>query len=350
MQLSELMLLCTNLQKHVLDLEKAKDAQAKEITVLKKRVQKHNEDLMFDTGVLDSDEMFVDATTGEKEEQSTKVDAMEVSTAEPVTTDVEVVTTASEAVSTAGVEDSVAPIILVTTAATTLQISKDELTLAKTLMEIKAAKPKVVTTAATTVSTESKAKGVSIQEPSKTTTRAVITPSKVQAKDKGKAIMVEPEIPLKKKDQIALDAELAFKLHAEEQAELEKIQKERNAQEEVNIAIIEKWNEVQAKIEADMELTQRLQSEEQEQYNNEEKAKLFMELLEKKRKFFARKKEIEKRNRPPTKAQQRNLIYEKDKYFCGYGYGYRDVREKSGKTQQKLLKAVLKECGDELGI
>ncbi|GJT29980.1 hypothetical protein Tco_0910255 [Tanacetum coccineum] len=38
MQLSELMILCTNLQKQVLDLEKAKDAQANEITDLKKRV------------------------------------------------------------------------------------------------------------------------------------------------------------------------------------------------------------------------------------------------------------------------------------------------------------------------
>ncbi|GKD71454.1 hypothetical protein Tco_1325544, partial [Tanacetum coccineum] len=40
MQLIELMILCTNLQKQVLDLEKAKDAQAKEIAGLKKRVQK----------------------------------------------------------------------------------------------------------------------------------------------------------------------------------------------------------------------------------------------------------------------------------------------------------------------
>ncbi|GJW70445.1 hypothetical protein Tco_0127362 [Tanacetum coccineum] len=39
-QLTELMLLCTNLKKRVLDLEKAKDAQAKEIVDLKKRVQK----------------------------------------------------------------------------------------------------------------------------------------------------------------------------------------------------------------------------------------------------------------------------------------------------------------------
>ncbi|GJR36322.1 reverse transcriptase domain-containing protein [Tanacetum coccineum] len=72
------------------------------------------------------------------------------------------------------------------------------------LVSLLEAKPEIDDNTATTVSTESKAKGVSIQEPSKTTTRAVITPSKVQAKDKGKAIMVEPEIPLKKKDQMLL--------------------------------------------------------------------------------------------------------------------------------------------------
>nr|GEV61541.1 retrotransposon protein, putative, unclassified [Tanacetum cinerariifolium] len=117
MQLSELMILCTNLQQQVLDLEKAKDAQSKEIAALKKRVQKlekrkksrptrlrrlrkvdldadaevtlinetQDDDLMFDVGVLD-DEVVV---AGEKEEQGTKVNEMEVSTAKVVTTIVE---------------------------------------------------------------------------------------------------------------------------------------------------------------------------------------------------------------------------------------------------------------------
>ncbi|GKB94946.1 hypothetical protein Tco_0981083 [Tanacetum coccineum] len=40
MQLTELMVLCTKLQTHVLDLQKAKDAQAKEIAALKKRIQR----------------------------------------------------------------------------------------------------------------------------------------------------------------------------------------------------------------------------------------------------------------------------------------------------------------------
>ncbi|GKG28326.1 hypothetical protein Tco_0406653, partial [Tanacetum coccineum] len=87
----------------------------------------------------------------------------------------------------------------------TTTIAVDELTLAQTFIKIKAAKPKAVTAAATTtktVVTRPKARGVVVQEPSefiKTT-----SPSKLsqlsQAKDKGKAKMIEPEKPLKKKD------------------------------------------------------------------------------------------------------------------------------------------------------
>nr|GEZ85697.1 hypothetical protein [Tanacetum cinerariifolium] len=41
---------------------------------------------------------------------------------------------------------------------------------------------------------------------------------------------------------------------------------------------------------------------------NAEKEKLFMEFLEKRRKFFIAKRAKEKRNKPPTKAQQRSLM------------------------------------------
>ncbi|GJZ04265.1 hypothetical protein Tco_0537540 [Tanacetum coccineum] len=88
-----------------------------------------------------------------------------------------------------------------------------------------------------------------------------------QAKDKGKEKKVEPENPLKNKDQIALDEELALKLHTEEQAELERMQKERVAQEEASrAAIIEELNIIQAMIKTDEQLAARLQAEEQEQF------------------------------------------------------------------------------------
>nr|GFB47810.1 hypothetical protein [Tanacetum cinerariifolium] len=64
--------------------------------------------------------------------------------------------------------------------------------------------------------------------------------------------------------------------------------------EEVNLA----WDDVQA----NYKMAQRLQAKEQEQLTDSEKAKLFMEFLEKRRKFFAAKRAEEKRNKPPTKA------------------------------------------------
>ncbi|GJW04979.1 hypothetical protein Tco_1563835 [Tanacetum coccineum] len=258
MQLTDLMVLCTKLQTQVLDLQKAKDAQAKEIAALKKRIQRlerrkmsrptslkrlrkvgmsrrveftedqeslgapedaskqgrsiedidadvdvtlvdetqerQDDDLMFDTGVLEDDEMPVEAKVDGKDEQSTKPDD----------------STAGEAVTTASVEGSVVP--------TTIE----EITLAQTLIQIKAAKPKVVTTAATTTTTtRPKDRGVVVQEPSEFRVPQEIQPS--SSKDKGKAMMEDDRL-----------------------------------------------------------LAERLQSKEREELTDGEKAKLFMELMEKK--------------------------------------------------------------------
>ncbi|GKD07408.1 hypothetical protein Tco_1187093, partial [Tanacetum coccineum] len=283
-------------RKEVLDLEKAKSDQAIEIASLKKRVDKlekrrqmhpnrggvdaevtlvnkqQNKDLMFDTRVLDDDEVFMDVASSEKNEQSTKLDD----------------STAGEAVTTASVEDSVAPIIQVSTvdigdsASPTIQVSTagirevttakiDELTLAQTLIEIKAAKPKVVTTAATTTTTtRPKGKGVVVQEPSE-----FRVPQESQlsiSKDKGKGIMVEPEVPLKRKDQIALNEQIARDIQAKLDAELEEEHKlARKQEEEANIALIESWENTQAMMEADRLLAERLQSKEREELTDEEK-------------------------------------------------------------------------------
>nr|GFB10581.1 hypothetical protein [Tanacetum cinerariifolium] len=67
---------------------------------------------------------------------------------------------------------------------------------------------------------------------------------------------------LKKKDQIMLDEEVALKLQAELQVEFDKEQRltseKAQQQEEVNIALIETWDDVQAKINADYQLDERL--------------------------------------------------------------------------------------------
>nr|GEZ54608.1 hypothetical protein [Tanacetum cinerariifolium] len=174
-----------------------------------------NDQDMFGFNDLDGDEVVVDVSAEEKEEQSEKVSKKEVSTADPVTTAGEVVTTVN---------------VEVSAALTTTTTTDDELTLAQTLIEIKAAKPKALTIVATTVtavSTRPKEKGIIMQEPSKTPSPKPIVSSQQpsQPKDKGKAKMVEPERPLKRKEQIMMDEQIARDLKAQMQTDLEEEQR-----------------------------------------------------------------------------------------------------------------------------
>ncbi|GKF34164.1 hypothetical protein Tco_0107364, partial [Tanacetum coccineum] len=88
---------------------------------------------------------------------------------------------------------------------------------------------------------------------------------------KGKMVKLEHVKKFSKKDQIRIDEELAFKLQAEDEEE------ERLAREnfEANVALIKEWNDIQAKIEVDQLLAERLQAREQEELTIEERAKLF---------------------------------------------------------------------------
>ncbi|GJY51407.1 hypothetical protein Tco_0442254 [Tanacetum coccineum] len=190
---------------------------------------------MFDIDDLHGNEVIVDMAVGEKQEQSAKVDEREVSTCvEDSVAPTIPVTTADEGVTAAKI-DEITPAIAPTTVI-------DELTLAQTLNEIKAAKPKAVTTAATATTTRPKVRGVVVQEPSefKTTTSSPLASQPSKTKDKGKEIMIELEVPLKKKDQVALDGEMARNLEAQLQAELiEEEKMARKKEEEANIALIE---------------------------------------------------------------------------------------------------------------
>nr|GEW46462.1 hypothetical protein [Tanacetum cinerariifolium] len=62
-------------------------------------------------------------------------------------------------------------------------------------------------------------RGVIIQDPKETTTTATVQP-KVQAKDKGKAILIKEPKPLKSQAQIKLDEEVARQLQAELNADI----------------------------------------------------------------------------------------------------------------------------------
>ncbi|GJW00696.1 hypothetical protein Tco_1555947, partial [Tanacetum coccineum] len=214
-------------------------------------VNVHTDEDMFGVNDLDGDEVIVD--------------------------NVDVVTTVSAA--------STIPVSSTTTTTTAI-ITDVEITLAQALEELKSAKPKAVK--------------VMIQEPEQGTTTT--TPTTIifvpkPPQDKGKGIMIEEHVvehvkPMKRLKHIRLDEEITFKLQAEEEEEEERLAREKAQQtKEANIA----WDDVQAKIEADYQLAQRLQAQEQEELTNEEKARLFVQFLEQRRKHFAAKRAKEKR-------------------------------------------------------
>nr|GEW08004.1 hypothetical protein [Tanacetum cinerariifolium] len=108
-------------------------------------------------------------------------------------------------------------------AAPITDVTKDEITMAQALAALKSVKPKVavqeqemsttIPAAATTVTTvilTPRAKCILFHEQKKSK-----IPTVSSSKDKGKAKMIGPEVPLKKKEQMRIDEEYARKLLAE---------------------------------------------------------------------------------------------------------------------------------------
>ncbi|GKB40518.1 hypothetical protein Tco_0885460 [Tanacetum coccineum] len=243
LKLTELMELYTNLQKKVLDLEQTKTTQANEIASLKRRVKKlekrsrstthglkrlYKVDLsarIESSGDEESLEMFnVDTLTGDEVFRKQEVSAKDVN------------------------------------------LTVDEVTLAQALTTLKSAKPKVkgdvieepsVLVSAISASTKVSAattitatiptprKGIVIIElGTPTIMRSSQQPSQAKAQDKGKGIMVEEPMKMKKKDLIRLDEEIASKLQAEFNEEERLAREKAEKEKEANIALIETWDDI----------------------------------------------------------------------------------------------------------
>ncbi|GJX11818.1 hypothetical protein Tco_0201677 [Tanacetum coccineum] len=197
-----------------------------DVSLVDETQERQDDDLMFDTGVLEDDEMHVEAKVDRKDEQSTKPDDI-----------------------TAGIS----------------------------LMIV-------------------------LLEPSEFRVPQETQP--LSSKDKGKGIMIEPEVPLKRKDQIALDEQIARDIQAKLDAELLEEQKlARKQEEEANITLIESWENTQAMMEADRLLAERLQSKERE--NKEKKEEGREEITKGSRKKMLGRKRVGKEQQKESSKKQR---------------------------------------------
>ncbi|GJW02959.1 hypothetical protein Tco_1561815 [Tanacetum coccineum] len=93
-------------------------------------------------------------------------------------------------------------------------------------------------------------------------------------------------------------------------------------------------------MEADYELAQRLQAEEQGELTIKERSKLFVELMDKRKKHFAKLRAEEIRRKPPTKAQKRNQMCTYLKNMANYKHS--QLKNKSFEEIQMLFDNTMK--------
>ncbi|GKD33988.1 hypothetical protein Tco_1249497, partial [Tanacetum coccineum] len=276
---------------------------------------------VHDVDVLDGEEVFVTEQEVVVKEVNDEVnvveEVVEVINTTKLIIDAPQVSAAGDIVSAASATTTVSAATKTTATITTV----DDISLAQALEEMKSTKPKK--------------KEVVIQELGNSTT----TISSQQSLGKGKEILIEPVKPMNKKDQIRLDEETTLNLQAAFNEE-ERLAKEKAEKvEEANIALIETWDDIQAKIDADHKLAERMEAQEQEELSIEEKATLFQQLLEKRRKHFAAKRAKEKK-KPRIKAQQRKIM-------CTYlknmeGYKLKDLKLKEFDSIQEMFDRAFK--------
>ncbi|GKC68617.1 hypothetical protein Tco_1101215, partial [Tanacetum coccineum] len=169
----------------------------------------------------------------------------------------------------------------------------------------------------------------------------------IDLKDKGKGIMQKPKKPPKnlRKAQIQMDEELAMRLHEEEKAAIERMQRDRVAQEEAsNAALTVKFDDVQARIDADALLAAILQEEGKEQFSIDEQARFLVETIAERKRFFAAQRAEQIRNKPSTKTQLRNNM---TTFLKTIGrFTYNQLKNKSLEEIQKLYEKEQKWIND----
>ncbi|GJU82370.1 hypothetical protein Tco_1284735 [Tanacetum coccineum] len=275
---------------------------------------------------MDNDDTM-DSTLAHDEGKTDKVDEKGESTAQQQSTDrqdegtdMPKVSTARTKLSTDKVEEGTAepePRESTSSAAQTTPTPTpttfgDDETIAQVLLNTSQAKA---------VSKE-KEKGVEIrnaERPRTTSTRSILTLKhlpKIDPNDKGKKRIEEDEesdteseeiTKAKKKfDQIAHDEEVARKMQEEWEAEEER--KRLTEEEATKTALSNEYDFIQARIEADRLLAERVQEAEREQFTVEERAKFLHDTIATQRRILAQQRSEAIRNKPPTKNQFRNQM------------------------------------------
>ncbi|GJQ98190.1 hypothetical protein Tco_0009329 [Tanacetum coccineum] len=212
---------------------------------------------------------------------------------------------------------------------------------------------------------KAKQKGVKIKaaedldRPRATSTRSVLTLKplpKIDPKDKGKKVLEEEaesdvesegvDEAERKFDQLAKDEEIARNVQEDWEAEeeMKKLAKE----EATKAVLVQDFDDIQARIEADRLLAARLQEEERETFTVEERAKFLYDTIAAQRRFLAQQRAAAIRSRPPTRTQLRNQMMTYLKHVGGKKHA--DLKNKNFEEIQVLYKKVKRSDKDFIAI
>ncbi|GJT44933.1 hypothetical protein Tco_0953648 [Tanacetum coccineum] len=90
--------------------------------------------------------------------------------------------------------------------------------------------------------------------------------------------------------------------------------------------------EEEERVKADEELAQRLQADKREMYTEAEQSRMLVELINKRKRYFAAQRAEERRNKPPTQAHQRTYMSNYIKHIGSYtlqqvrGYSFNEIK------------------------
>ncbi|GKA27591.1 hypothetical protein Tco_0713759 [Tanacetum coccineum] len=110
---------------------------------------------------------------------------------------------------------------------------------------------------------------------------------------------------------------------------------------EIALRLQEEIDNIRARVEADEELTQKLQAEEREKYSEVDHVKMLVDLINQRKRFFAQQRAKAKRNKPMTQAQQRTYMSNYIKNQEG-GYSIKQLKSLSFEEVKKIFETTMR--------
>ncbi|GJS00193.1 hypothetical protein Tco_0316701 [Tanacetum coccineum] len=153
------------------------------------------------------------------------------------------------------------------------------------------------------------------------------------------AIKLQEQLDQEESQRITRDAKIALRLQEEIDAtgrqQMAKVHQAAKGFTE------DEWENIKARVEANEELTRKLQEEERKKYSEVDQAKMLVDLVNPRKRFFAQQRAEAMRNKPMTHAQQRTYMSNYIKNQEG-GYSIKQLKSLSFEEVKEIFETTMR--------